>query len=382
MKKLEGGPNMKTKRIVALLMVMVMMFALAACSTTKSSGEKTTEKTKALKVALLITSNLGDKGFYDSANNGIKLIADEFPGSTTKVIEMGQDPSVYEANIRDIAEGDWDYIIIGTSPAQEVIQALAPEYSDKKFILFDFDVDRTKGDFKNVYSISYKQNEGTFIAGMVAAMATSGMSKSNDEKVIGFIGGMDLPIINDFLIGYIEGAQYIEPDIKVTVAYAGTFVDSAKGKELALAQINQQKIDVVFAAASTTGIGALEAAYESGIYAIGVDGDQEAAFRETNPGLADTIITSMLKRVDISLLRAVKLAEEGSLPWGTCESVGIAEDSVGVVMDGMIKKTLSDKQLATIEEAIEKVKKGEITISSAMEMDADEFAKIAASVAP
>lgn len=376
---------MKTKRIVAMLLIMIMMFALTACSSTtatKTDGGKPDDNTKTLKVALLITSNLGDKGFYDSANNGLKLIADEFPGSTTKVIEMGQDPSVYEANIRDIAEGGWDYIIIGTSPSQEVIQALAPEYPDQKFILFDFDVDRTKGDFKNVYSISYKQNEGTFIAGMVAAMATNGLPKSNEENVIGFIGGMDLPIINDFLIGYIEGAQYIEPDIKVTVAYAGTFVDSAKGKELGLAQINQQKIDVIFAAASTTGIGALEAAYESGIYAIGVDGDQEAAFRETNPGLADTIITSMLKCVDVSLLRAVKLAEEGSLPWGTCESVGIAGDSVGIVMDGMIKKTLSEKQLATIEEAIEKVKKGEIKISSAMEMDTDEFAKIAASVAP
>ena len=257
----------------------------------------------------------------------------------------------------------------------EVLQELAPQYPDQKFIIFDFDVDRTVGDFSNVYSISYKQNEGTYIAGMVAGMLS-------ESGVIGFIGGMDLPIINDFLIGYIEGAQYINPDIKVAVAYAGTFVDSAKGKELALAQINQQKVDVEFAAASTTGVGALEAAYESGKCAIGVDGDQEAAFRDTNPGLADAIKTSMLKRVDMSLLRAVKLAEEGTLPWGTCESVGLAEDSVGVVIDGLLTKTLSAEQMEQITEAIAKVKAGEITITSAMNMDPADFAKIVEKVAP
>lgn len=357
---------MKLRKILAFTLSLVMLLSCLSFAAAEP---------RALKVALLLTSNLGDKGFYDSAANGLKLISEAFPGSETKCVEMGQDPSVYESNICDIAESGYDYIIIGTSPCVEVLQELAPQYPDQKFIIFDFDVDRTLGDFSNVYSISYKQNEGTYIAGMVAAMLS-------ETGVIGFIGGMDLPIINDFLIGYIEGAQYINPDIDVAVAYAGTFVDSAKGKELALAQINQQKVDVEFAAASTTGVGALEAAYESGKHAIGVDGDQEAAFRATNPGLADTIKTSMLKRVDMSLLRAVTLAEEGTLPWGTCESVGLAEDSVGVVTDGMLAKTLTEDQMAQITEAIAKVKAGEISITSAMNMDPADFAKIVEKVAP
>ena len=357
---------MKLRKILVLTLTLLMVLSCTAFAVAE---------TRPLKVALLLTSNLGDKGFYDSAANGLKLIGEAFPGSETKCVEMGQDPSVYESNICDIAESGYDYIIIGTSPCVEVLQELAPQYPDQKFIIFDFDVDRTTGDFSNVYSISYKQNEGTYIAGMVAGMLS-------ESGVIGFIGGMDLPIINDFLIGYIEGAQYINPDIKVAVAYAGTFVDSAKGKELALAQINQQKVDVEFAAASTTGVGALEAAYESGKCAIGVDGDQEAAFRDTNPGLADAIKTSMLKRVDMSLLRAVKLAEEGTLPWGTCEYVGLAEDSVGVVIDGMLAKTLSAEQMEKITEAIAKVKAGEITITSAMNMDPADFAKIVEKVAP
>ncbi len=357
---------MKLRKILVLTLTLLMVLSCTAFAVAE---------TRPLKVALLLTSNLGDKGFYDSAANGLKLIGEAFPGSETKCVEMGQDPSVYESNICDIAESGYDYIIIGTSPCVEVLQELAPQYPDQKFIIFDFDVDRTTGDFSNVYSISYKQNEGTYIAGMVAGMLS-------ESGVIGFIGGMDLPIINDFLIGYIEGAQYINPGIKVAVAYAGTFVDSAKGKELALAQINQQKVDVEFAAASTTGVGALEAAYESGKCAIGVDGDQEAAFRDTNPGLADAIKTSMLKRVDMSLLRAVKLAEEGTLPWGTCESVGLAEDSVGVVIDGMLTKTLNAEQMEQITEAIAKVKAGEITITSAMNMDPADFAKIVEKVAP
>lgn len=357
---------MKIRNILVLALALIL--ALGCMSFASAEARE-------LKVALLLTSNLGDKGFYDSAFNGLKLIEEAFPGSTTKCIEMGQDPSVYEANIRDIAESGFDYIIIGTSPCVEVLQELAPQYPDEKFIIFDFDVDRTTGDFSNVYSISYKQNEGTYIAGMVAAMLS-------ETGVIGFIGGMDIPIINDFLIGYIEGALYINSDIKVAVAYAGTFVDSAKGKELALAQINQQNVDVVFAAASTTGVGALEAAYEMGKCAIGVDGDQEAAFRETNPGLADAIKTSMLKRVDMSLVRAAQLAEAGELPWGECESVGLAEDSVGVVTDGMLAKTLDAAQMEQINAAIAEVKAGEIAITSAMNMDPAEFAKIAASVAP
>lgn len=385
---------MNKKRIISLMLVLAMLF-MVGCQADKKPGTTTTPpaqspanssatsgENRPLKVALLITSILGDKGFYDSAHAGLALIEKEFPGSTTKVVEMGQDPSTYDANIRDIADGDWDYIIVGSSPVLEVLSELAPQYPDKKFIIFDFEMDWNAGDFSNVYSVNYKQNEGTFVAGMVAAIATTELPNSNPEKVIGFIGGMDLPIINDFLIGYIEGAQYIEPDIKVAISYAGVFTDSAKGKELGLSQITQNKADVMFAAASATGIGTLEAAQESGVYAIGVDGDQEAAFRETNPALADSIITSMLKKVDVSLLRAVKLAEEGKLPWGANETIGINEDGVGIVVDGRLKEVFNAEQMARIEEGIEKVKSGEIKISSAMGMEPEEFQKIANAVKP
>lgn len=349
-------------------------------SDAESEEANVTEKAS-LRAALLITSNLGDKGFYDSANDGMKLIEQEY-GAEVKTIEMGQDPSKYEPYFRDVAEQDWDYIIVGSSPAVEIAEMLIPQYPDKKFIMFDTEVDWTKGDFSNLYCIQYKQNEGSFLAGAVAAIVTTEGKNANPEKVIGCIGGSDLPTINDFMIGYIRGAQYIEPEIKIAVSYAGTFVDSTKGKELALSQMNQQKVDVCFQIASQTGIGVLDAAKEKGLYAIGVDGDQAAAFKDADPAMAEVIVTSMMKRVDQSLLRAIKLAEEGTLPWGKTEVIGLKELGVGIVYGENFEKELSAEKQAMVMDLEQKIIAGEITVDSAIGMDTAEFERIRNEIAP
>lgn len=345
------------------------------------SGEANVTEKASLRAALLITSNLGDKGFYDSANDGMKLIEQEY-GAEVKTIEMGQDPSKYEPYFRDVAEQDWDYIIVGSSPAVEIAEMLIPQYPDKKFIMFDTEVDWTKGDFSNLYCIQYKQNEGSFLAGAVAAIVTTEGKNANPEKVIGCIGGSDLPTINDFMIGYIRGAQYIEPEIKIAVSYAGTFVDSTKGKELALSQMNQQKVDVCFQIASQTGIGVLDAAKEKGLYAIGVDGDQAAAFKDADPAMAEVIVTSMMKRVDQSLLRAIKLAEEGTLPWGKTEVIGLKELGVGIVYGENFEKELSAEKQAMVMDLEQKIIAGEITVDSAIGMDTAEFERVRNEIAP
>jgi len=364
------------RRIVVLLLAVLMLFSLslAGCAKTEEDGDT-------LKVALLITSNLGDKGFYDSADAGVKLIASEL-GAEVNTIEMGQDPSKYEPYVRDVAEQDWDYIIIGSSPAIEIAQTLIPQYPDKKFIMFDTEVDWSTGDFSNLYCVQYKQNEGSFLAGAVAAKMTVSGEKANPEKIIGCVGGGDIPIINDFILGYIRGAQYVEPDIKVAVSYAGTFVDSTKGKELALAQMNQQNVDICFQIASQTGVGVLDAAKELGLYAIGVDGDQEAEFKSSDPDMAAAIVTSMMKRVDQSLLRAVKLAEEGTLPWGTTEVIGLKELGVGIVYDGNLKTYLSDADFNAIKDIEQKIINGEIEVESALGMSTSDFEQIRNTVQP
>lgn len=382
---------MKIKKIMAITLATAMCLGLAACggktenkteAATQSGEQAATEEKKGdLKVALLITSNLGDKGFYDSAHNGMNLIESEL-GAKVKTIEMGQDPSKYEPYFRDVAEQDWDYIIVGSSPAVEIAENLIPEYPDKNFIMFDTEVDWSKGDFSNLHCIQYKQNEGSFLAGATAAIMTTEGEKANPEKVIGCIGGGDLPIINDFMIGYIRGAQYIDPEIKVAVSYAGTFVDSTKGKELALSQMNQQNVDVCFQIASQTGIGVLDAAKEKNLYAIGVDGDQALAFKDSDPEMAASIVTSMVKRVDQSLLRAVKLAEEGKLNWGKTEVVGLKELGVGIIYEGNFTDNMSESGQKKVKDIEQQIIDGKITVDTAMGMSSEEFEAVRNEVAP
>lgn len=374
----------KIKKITAfILMAAMLAVSLIGCGKddAANSGTAKSDTAKGLRVVLLITSNLGDKGFYDSAHNGMELIKNELRAEV-KTIEMGQDPSKYEPYFRDVAEQDWDYIIVGSSPAVEIAETLIPEYPDKKFIMFDTEVDWSKGNFKNLYCVQYKQNEGSFLAGAAAAIMTTEGANANPDKVIGCIGGSDLPIINDFMIGYIRGAQYIERDIKIAVSYAGTFVDSTKGKELALSQMNQQNVDVCFQIASQTGIGVLDAAKEKGLYAIGVDGDQAAAFRDSDPGMADVIVTSMMKRVDQSLLRAIKMAEDGSLPWGQTEIIGLKELGVGIIYEGNFTRDLSEESQKLIKDLEQQIIDGKIVVESALGMDTAEFEVIRNEVAP
>ena len=355
--------------------------AAAASNEEAAETEAEAASEDPLRVVLLITSNLGDQGFYDSANDGVKLIEQEL-GAEVQTIEMGQDPSQYEPYIRDVAEQDWDYIIIGSSPAVDVVTQLVPEYPDKKFIMFDTEIDWSAGDFSNLYCVMYKQNEASYLAGAVASILTTEGERANPEKVIGAVGGGDNPTINDFLIGYIEGAQHIDPETKIAVSYAGTFIDSTKGKELGLAQMNSQGVDVCFQIASQTGIGVLDAAKDTGVYAIGVDGDQAAAFEESDPDMSAVITTSVMKRVDQSLLRAVQMAEEGTLPWGTTEVIGLKEQGVGIVYDGNLTEDLSAENLQLVKDIEQQIIDGEIVVSSALDMETAEFQEILNSVAP
>lgn len=362
-----------TRKFLALALVLVLMLAGSIVPAMASDD--------ALRVVVLITSNLGDKGFYDSAANGAALIAEEL-GAETKVIEMGQDPSKYEPYIRDVAEQDWDYIIVGSSPAIETMETLVPQYPEKKFIMFDTQVDWTKGDYSNLYCVQYKQNEGSYLAGATAAIMTTEGEKANPEKIIGVIAGGENPIISDFILGYIRGAQAIDPETKVAVAYAGTFIDSTKGKELGLAMMGQQNVDICYQVASQTGIGVLDAAKELDLYSIGVDGDQEAAFKDSDPEMAACIVTSMMKQVDQSLLRAVRMAEEGTLVWGESEVVGLAEKGVGIVYDGNFATMLSEEAQQTVRDLEAKIIAGDITVESALGMDNDAFLAICDEVKP
>lgn len=356
------------KKVLYVLVIAVVAFSLlglAACKKEDEAAAAGEKGEKKIRVALYVNGTLGDKSFFDSANRGVERAAQEF-GITTKTIEGTYEQANWEPDITQLAEGEWDIVIAGTWQLVDYLQAIAPKHPEKVFVTYDTSVDYSAGDMGNVYSILYAQNEGSFLVGALAAMVTSSdMPKANSEKVIGFLGGMDIPVINDFKVGYIQGAQYVDPDVKVLVSYANSFSDPGKGKELVLAQY-EQGADIAFNVAGETGIGLLDAAKDKDRYAIGVDSDQYFLFQETDPDKAANIVTSMMKNVDDSLYRAIKLHLEGNLPVGEAEVLGIAEGGVGVADNENYQKLIPEDFRDKVKELEEKIVSGEIAIETAI----------------
>lgn len=360
--------------------LFAMLLLLAGCSggqskDTANSGPSDSDK---LKVVLLIPGTLGDKSFFDAANKGLEKVKDEFDAET-KVIEMGTDNTKWEPTFNKVASQNWDIIISGGSQMTELLNATAEEHPDKKFINYDTDITETA---ENVYAVGYAVNEVSFLAGAVAALvSTSDMPNANPEKTIGFLGGMDIPGINAFLVGYIEGAQFAVPDINVAVSYAGVFNDPGKGKELSLLQYNSG-VDVIFTAAGGTGLGVFDAAKEKKGYAVGVDSDQGSMVAETDSDKASLILTSAVKKIDEAILNAVKEIQAGTAKMGTHKVVGIEENGVGIVENDIYNGAVSDEIKTKINEIREKLASNEIEVSDAMGMKTSEIEKIRESVKP
>jgi basic membrane protein A len=351
------------KKGLYVLLVVLLAFGLlglAACKKEEEAADKGEEK---VRVVLYVNGTLGDKSFFDSAHRGVTQAAEEF-GFVTKTIEGTYEQANWEPDITQLAEGEWDIVIAGTWQTVEFLQRLAPEHPEKVFITYDTSVDYSLEGMDNVYSILYAQNEGSFLVGALAAMVTSSdMPKANPEKVVGFLGGMDIPVINDFKVGYQQGAKYIDPEVEVLVSYAGLFNDPGKGKELVLAQY-EQGADIAFNVAGETGIGLLDAAKDKDRYAIGVDSDQYFLYLETDPGKSANIVTSMMKNVDESIYRALKMYVEGNLPVGQAETLGIAEGGIGVADNENYQKLIPEEFREEVRELEEKIVSGEITVDT------------------
>jgi basic membrane protein A len=356
------------KKLFSLLLLGFLVVGLAACGTTESESDGP-------RIALFINGNLGDKSFFDSANQGVKAIIDQY-GYSVRVVEGGNDDTRWQPALLDLADGPYDIIIAGTWQMEGALQEAAALHPDKQFIIFDTTVDYSDGKNSNVYSITYKQNEGAYLAGIVAASLTK-------TGVIGAIGGIDIPVINDFIVGYIQGAQSVNPNIKVAISYIGGFVDSARGKELALAQFNGQRADVIFQIAGNAGLGVLEAAAEAGFLGIGVDSDQAAILADDGrTNIASVIPTSVLKDVGASLKRAIDLNEDNLVPWGEAESVGLTEGSVGIARNTYFTQLVPSSVLPLLESADAAIRSGSIQVDSAFGMTQTRLDSIRAAVRP
>lgn len=333
------------KRIVLAAMVLVIAMSLAGAAAADSKP----------RVALVLSGFLGDKSFNDSAYEGLERAMKEF-GVEVKVLES-KVPSDWESNLVAMASEGYDLVFGCSTQLQEIIAQHAPDFPDVKFGIIDGVVKAP-----NVMSAIFAQNEGSFLAGAAAAMFTTktDIPGVNPEKIIGWVGGMDIPVLHDFLVGYKQGAAYIDPETRVLVSFAGTFNDPLKGKELTLAQF-EQGADIVMNVASNTGNGILEAAFEAKKYAVGVDLNQD----DTYPG---HILTSMLKRVDMGSYLITKAFVEGNFEGGKILDMTIVNGGVGLTDMSTMKQALGDKFpqdiLDNIQKLTEEVKAGNIKVDS------------------
>jgi len=359
---------MKTRRITILSLLVIGSILLAACGgaaepaaeevVVEEVAEEVVEEDQ-LVVIQLINGTLGDKSFTDSAHRGLVQASEEF-GFKHIVNEAGADPAKWEPAFMDaLLDPDIDVIVVGSGDLMDIMVENAPLYPEKYFIMFDNPVDFEEAcsDCSNVYAVQYMQNEGSYLAGLYAGLMS-------ETGMIGAVGGKDIPVIQDFLVGYKQGAVDAGlAEENVLIQFAESWNDPAKGKELALTMY-QQGADYVFQVAGGTGVGVFQAAEEAGKWAIGVDSDQAIIIEETDPEQAAVIATSMLKNVDKSLYRAFKLFYEGNtLAWGTNEALGIP-DGVGLAYNKFYDEYTPQDVKDKIAEMEAKVIAGDIVIAT------------------
>ena len=342
------------KKLLALLLAGAMALSMVACGGSESPAPEAEGEEKT-SVCVVYTGNLGDKSYNDSCHAGVTQAAADFD-IELKELE-GSTAEEWKANLLSACEEGYDLVICASSNCEEYLKEYAPMYPDVKFAIIDTTV---AGD--NIVSISFAQNQGSFLAGAAAAMFTeyTDIEGINEEAVIGWVGGMDIPVLQDFFIGYEQGAKYVNPDITVLQSFAGNWQDPLKGKELTLAQYDQGA-DIVMNVAAGTGPGILEAAKEAGKYAIGVDLNQD----NDQPG---SVLTSMVKRVDTACYSVIDAVVNGTFVGGSVSYLAVADAGVSLTDFSVIKASLGDKfpeeMLTKLADIEAKIVSGEIVVEN------------------
>lgn len=286
-----------------------------------------------------------DKSFNESAFNGAQRWADETGGSYNEV-EL-QSEAQREQALRRFAEAGNNPIVMVGFAFGEVLGEVAPDYPDTKFAIIDMVVDEP-----NVRSVVFNEHEGSYLVGMMAGMAS-------ESGTVGFIGGMDIPLIRKFACGYVQGVKAANADAEVIQNMTGTtpaaWNDPVKGSELTQAQISQGA-DVVYAAAGGTGVGVLQTAADEDILSIGVDSNQNYL----HPG---EVLTSMVKRVDNAVYDAMKAGAD--LETGI-NVMGLSNGGVGYALDEHNEALVSADMKAAVDAAAEKIASGELKVHDYM----------------
>lgn len=353
--------NGRIRKVLALLVAIAMIGALVAgCSSgKKDTGGTTTEEPKTAIKAGMVTDvgGLGDKSFNDMSYAGLERAQKEL-GVEIKALESNEIAD-YRPNIDQLAGAGYNAIFTVGFLMTDTTTQTAGDYPDVNFAGIDQFYPTAPA---NAAGLQFKENEAAYLAGVVAGLATKDKaldSRINDKNIIGFVGGMDIPPVEKFEVGFIAGAKSVNPDVEVISLYAGSFDDQAKGKELALSEIDKGA-DVVFAAAGLTGLGSITACQEKGALFIGVDADQY----ETVPGSGDVMLTSAVKRVDNAVYEIVKQVVDGTFKGGQNITFGLAEEGVDIApyhdFDSKVSQAIKD----AVESARQAVLDGSVVVPS------------------
>ena len=323
------------KKLAGLtLIISFLLLVFTAGLSTCYAGEE-------LKVGVIFSvGGLGDESFNDATFRGLEEAEEEY-GISFDYVEPGEIAEM-EEHQRSFAEAGYDLIIAVGFLQESAMMEVAQDYPGTNFAIVDGIVD-----LPNVSSLTFKEHEGSFLVGVVAGMMT-------ETNVVGFVGGMQVPLIEKFQVGFEEGVEYVNPQATVLVSYAGDFGDPGKGKELALSQF-ERDADIIYHASGGTGVGVIEAAEENEFFAIGVDEDQD----HLAPGY---VLTSMLKRVDVAAYNIVQdlfydQVESGILSFGVVDE-GVATSDFTYTRD-----LVPAEVFETLEDVKAKIIEGEILVT-------------------
>ena len=358
-------------RILGTLGAGVVLLAACAGGTSSPSPEASGTQPPAsaaesesaapadFQVAMVIAQGgLGDQSYNDLANEGLTRAEADF-GIEAQRIESPDIVSQGEAVLRQAGQAAFGLVIDLEFSTAEPLAAVAPEFPDTAWAFMNLPVE---GD--NVTSFVFAEHEGSYLAGALAALVTGDTSIEgiNEDLVIGVVGGTKSTGIDKFIVGFIQGATDVNPDVQVLTSYTNDFGDAAKGRAAAEAMF-EQGADIVYQIAGGAGLGVIQAAQDAGVYAIGVDTDQ-------SPIAPEAVLTSMVKRTDTAVYESVKGVVEGTLEGGA--TVNLDLEAGGVEL-GPINEAVPQDYIDQVEELEVKIVSGEIEVWNVIEQGYPDF---------
>lgn len=367
------------KKILSLILVfMLLLSVLVGCGNSNTTtpegqkdGEKKQEKTKdddakaEKKQIYLFIKNRGDLSYWDSmAEGGDRAAVDFADRADVHVIETTADLQANLTAMYEAADAGADLIMTAGDYKDNFIE-VANQYPEIAMVIMgDNIVDKAD----NIYGFDFQTSQASFLAGIVAAdVASQGIEGTSGSKTVGFIGGMDESIvIQEFFLGYIQGAKYYDPETTVLSNYVGGWNDPETARTQAITQYNDAKADVIFACAGGSGNGVHTAAAEAKKYVIGVDSDQSLMYKN-DQDIQSRFVTSVLKLNNNAVYNTMKrFLDEGTLPFGTYDILGLEMEAVGLVINDLFNSYVSDKGMEMIENAKKGIADGSIEVVGAL----------------